>query len=122
MPGFAIYFGAFEGFKTLFGVAHGKQEIKLSKGQTALRKFVAGGLAGVVTWTIAFPADTIKTKMQTAKQGDNASTMQVFAKVVRQEGFLSLYRGIHVQLLRAFPNGACSFFVLDTVKEKLRRL
>jgi hypothetical protein len=96
VPGFAIYFGAFEGFKTLFGVANRKQDTGLSKGQTALRKFLAGGLAGVVTWTIAFPADTIKTKMQTAKQGDNASTMQVFAKVVRQEGFFSLYRGIHV--------------------------
>lgn len=96
VPGFAIYFGAFEAFKTLFGVANRKKENSLSKGQTALRKFVAGGLAGVVTWTIAYPADTIKTKIQTAKKGDNASTMQLFAKIVRQDGFFSLYRGIHV--------------------------
>ena len=26
-------------------------------------EFISGGFAGVITWTIAFPADTIKTKI-----------------------------------------------------------
>ena len=62
VPGFAIYFGSFEAFKTLLGVANGKAE-QMSKSSYNLRKFLSGGLAGVITWTIAFPADSIKTKL-----------------------------------------------------------
>ena len=62
VPGFAIYFGSFEAFKTLLGVANGQTE-QMSKSSYNLRKFLSGGLAGVITWTIAFPADSIKTKL-----------------------------------------------------------
>ena len=63
VPGFAIYFGSFEGMKKLFGVDVLGSYNGLTNGQVSFRKLIAGGFAGVITWTIAFPADTIKTKI-----------------------------------------------------------
>ena len=62
IPGFGIYFGSFEAFKTLLRV-HDGQPDGMGYWSFAFRKFLSGGLSGVVTWTIAFPADAIKTKM-----------------------------------------------------------
>ena len=126
MPGFAIYFGSFEAFKKLAGVSDDDKLQNnfygLTEGQIAIRKFLSGGFAGVITWTIAFPADTIKTKIQTAKATEQTTNLKLMKRIIKRDGFMSLYRGIHVQLLRAFPNGACSFFVLDFVKGKLREI
>lgn len=65
IPGFAIYFGSFEAWKTFLRVTNGPPD-GMSKSSYNLRRFFSGGMAGVITWTIAFPADSIKTKLQTS--------------------------------------------------------
>jgi solute carrier family 25 carnitine/acylcarnitine transporter 20/29 len=63
VPGFAIYFGSFEANKKFLGVHETGKYGELTASEVAFRKFISGGFAGVITWTIAFPADTIKTKI-----------------------------------------------------------
>ena len=60
---------------------------------TILKKFMAGGVAGVCVWTISFPADAIKTKMQT-NTGERLSFTQVAREIINTTGFRRLYRGI----------------------------
>lgn len=36
-----------------------------SKFDVGLRKFMCGGTAGVITWFVVYPMDTVKSKMQT---------------------------------------------------------
>lgn len=62
-------------------------------GQEAL-----GGLsAGIVGTVIGFPLDTIKTRMIFA--GSSSSIIGVASSIVRNEGFLSLYKGIAPPLI-----------------------
>ena len=70
-PGFGIYFMGFEMVKRKLGVSEkDKVDFKyygMTEGQVAFRKFMSGGTAGCLTWTIAYPADVIKTRLQTVK-------------------------------------------------------
>ena len=72
-----------------------------------------------MTWTVAYPADTLKTKLQTAKNSQGNNMILLARGLIKEHGFLYLYRGLHVQLLRAFPSTACSMLVLETTKAAL---
>ncbi len=64
-PGFGIYFMGFEFNKRHLGVSDWDREhhnyYGMSESQISVRRFLSGGVAGCLTWTIAYPADTIKT-------------------------------------------------------------
>ena len=66
-PGFAIYFGLFEFLKKSFGVSEHdritQKYLNMSQGMISFRKFMAGGLAALSSWSFLFPFDTLKTKM-----------------------------------------------------------
>ena len=80
-PGFAIYFCTFEALKRKFGVSE-KDRIDhhyygMSQTDVNLRKFLSGGLSGCMTWTIAYPADTIKTNMQSCTKGEPQGALTI---------------------------------------------
>ena len=73
-PGFGVYFAMFEVNKRKLGVSE-KDRVDhnyhgMSQLQVAARKFISGGVAGCATWTVAYPADTLKTRLQSAKTCD----------------------------------------------------
>ena len=122
-PGFGLYFCVFNFLKRQFGVSdsdridsnyHG-----MSQKEIGLRQFLSGGLAGCSTWTLAYPADSLKTQMQTVGF-KHMSVISLLRYTVATHGFLHLYRGVHVQLLRAFPSTSTSMLVFETVKSKMR--
>ena len=68
-PGFGIYFTTYEKFKRSFGVSE-KDKLEhnfhgLQPYQVKLRLFLSGGFSGMLTWFVAYPIDTLKTKLQT---------------------------------------------------------
>ena len=56
------------------------------------REFIAGGIAGGIGIFIGFPLDLIKVNLQ-VYPNIYKSTLDCFQKMVRQNGFKSLYRG-----------------------------
>ena len=70
-PGFAIYFGFFELIKRSFGVSEQDRLVNnyngMNESTISFRKFSAGGIAGLSSWSFLFPFDTLKTKMQTTQ-------------------------------------------------------
>ena len=68
-PGFAIYFGMYESLKRQAGVSQTDKTqhnyYGMTDPQVKLRIFVSGGFAGVFTWFFCYPADTLKTRLQT---------------------------------------------------------
>lgn len=60
----------------------------------------------MITWTITYPADTLKTRMMSQVGGARANVFSILLGIIRQHGILYLYRGLHIQLLRAFPTCA----------------
>jgi solute carrier family 25 carnitine/acylcarnitine transporter 20/29 len=124
-PGFGIHFCLFELLKRTFHVQKMEEEIREKEGcgethycmssQIAIAKFLCGGTAGCLTWTVCYPLDTVKSKMQTYEGTDRLSLRKVFLDLYKEHGLLKLYRGIHVQLMRAFPSTASSLLIYETV-------
>eukprot|EP00948_MAST-09A_sp_MAST-9A-sp1_P001225 g1225.t1 len=87
-------------------------------------KCFAGGTAGVMLWSVAYPFDVIKTMMHV--QGENASekkrTMTSLCRhVFRTEGLKGFYRGITPALARSFPANGVYFGVFDLVYTELNK-
>jgi len=86
----------------------------------ALRQFLAGGFSGAITWTFSFPFDTIKTRMQAESGLKRSNAFQIVSMIIREHGFLFLYRGLHIQLMRGFPTSAMSMMVYEQVKRIIK--
>lgn len=72
---------------------------------------VSGGSAGLAFNASIFPADTLKSMMQTEKR----SLMSSAAKIMRQSGLAGFYRGLGITLVRAVPANAMVFYTFETL-------
>jgi hypothetical protein len=59
VPGWAIYFGAYEFFKTKFEIPNSE----FLTMRQMIEKMCCGGLAGMASWFVTYPFDTVKTIM-----------------------------------------------------------
>jgi len=68
-----------------------------------LISFLAGGLAGVLSWTLITPLDVLKSRVQADVKGNMYSGLLDCAiKSVKQEGMRVLFRGYAAVATRAF--------------------
>ena len=81
---------------------------------------MAGGLAGVATWFISYPFDTLKTIIQTYEGGSKSLTqIEAYRKVARDSNtlILGLFKGLSPTLIRAFFVNAVIFYTNDLCHE-----
>lgn len=110
MPGYFFFFGAYEGTRELFRKPNQKKEdIGL------LKTMVAGGTGGAVFWTMLFPADVVKSRIQVGSLNDNMFVL-IF-RIIRQEGIGALYNGLTPTLVRAIPATATMFVTIEYSKK-----
>lgn len=98
------------GSQVYFPVFEGVSQALASPGQRPgpAAVVLAGGLAGMAHWTIGFPFDTVKSRIQSSRTGTYSGLADCFRKLVAELGVRGLYRGLRPALVRAFPaNGAC---------------
>jgi solute carrier family 25 carnitine/acylcarnitine transporter 20/29 len=96
------------------------QNLDPAKGELSfLAIIMAGGLAGLVCWTIIMPADVIKSRYQSAPEGMYNGLWHVYRHLINQEGTLGLFRGMGPALLRAFPANAACFLGVEISKKIL---
>ncbi|GAB0087181.1 mitochondrial ornithine transporter 1 [Sergentomyia squamirostris] len=115
MPGYFFFFGGYEGAR----------EMMRQPGQTkddigALRTMAAGAFGGVVLWTVIFPADVIKSRIQVASL--RTSMTQVGLQIYRTEGILALYNGLLPSIIRTIPATATLFLVYEYSKKLMMEL
>lgn len=90
-----------------------------------VKQLLAGGGAGATTKTCIAPLERIKILQQI--QGMHGGSvkyrgiLQSGLTVIREEGFLALYKGNGTNVLRIIPNYALKFSFNDTFKEAARR-
>jgi len=74
-----------------------------------LSTLLAGGIAGILNWVVALPADVMKSRIQTAPEGTYPRGVRdVFRHLMKEEGPRAFYKGFAPVMLRAFPaNAAC---------------
>ena len=69
----------------------------------------SGGMAGVFSWALCMPLDNVKTRLQVefcSPSPRYSGIRDCFVKMHQQEGFRSLWNGMGVVCLRAFPVNA----------------
>ncbi|KAI8342686.1 mitochondrial carrier domain-containing protein [Chlamydoabsidia padenii] len=86
--------------------------------------FTLGSIAGAVGATAVYPIDLVKTRMQNQRSkvvGEllYKNSLDCFKKVVKNEGFVGLYRGLGPQLVGVAPEKAIKLTVNDFVRNKL---
>lgn len=78
---------------------------------------VAGAVGGCALWTMIFPADVIKSRVQV--QNLSASMLSVGVDIFRKEGPMSLYNGLTPTICRTIPATAVLFVVYEYTKKLL---
>lgn len=82
---------------------------------------VAGASAGISYNFLFFPADTIKSRMQTVPLG-GLGVKRTFwdegAALWRQHGIRGMYRGCGITCLRSAPSSAFIFIIYDALKQR----
>ncbi|PKS06659.1 hypothetical protein jhhlp_007409 [Lomentospora prolificans] len=95
-----------------------REEI-LSKPLPLWQQAFAGACAGMSYNFLFFPADTIKSRMQTAPIGQSVKSQSFLAEGValwKQHGLRGMYRGCGITVMRSAPSSAFIFMVFDGLK------
>ncbi|XP_071826693.1 electrogenic aspartate/glutamate antiporter SLC25A13, mitochondrial-like isoform X1 [Apostichopus japonicus] len=93
--------------------------------ETAYR-FTLGSIAGACGATAVYPIDLVKTRIQNQRGGRfigelmYENSFDCFAKVIRHEGLLGLYRGLPPQIIGVAPEKAIKLTMNDFIRDRLR--
>ncbi|KAI8969811.1 mitochondrial carrier domain-containing protein [Pilobolus umbonatus] len=107
--GTGIYFGGYESMKRLFST---------DDVTGPMTHFFSGGICGTLSWLFVFPVDAVKTNLQKDIMVSNPKYTGFWdctMKLVKKKGIKSLYRGLNVTLIRAFPIHSLNFLVYEQV-------
>lgn len=115
--GSAAWFGSYEGVKMMYlQYDAGVQRIEDVK---VWQQMTAGAVAGMLYNFAFYPADTIKSRMQTedvgiAKKGTFLGTGK---ELWKQSGVRGFYRGCGITVFRAAPSSAIIFSVMEALRK-----
>ena len=80
-------------------------------------RFLAGSLAGVTSVAATYPLDLCRARMAVTAKGFYNNIGDVFMRMIREEGFRSIYRGFTPTMLGSIPYSGSSFFTYETLKK-----
>ncbi|KAM3866936.1 solute carrier family 25 member 48 [Diretmus argenteus] len=108
VPGYTLYFIPYEIFSNLL-----KRD-----GMSSLHPgsiWLAGGLAGSISWVTATPADVVKSRMQADEQLPRKykGIVHCIMHSYRTEGLQVFFRGASVNAIRGFPMSATMFLAYE---------
>lgn len=116
--GSAAWFGSYEGMKLFFRKSTKKADDDLAVWQ----RLSAGALAGMTYNFMFYPADTIKSRMQTedvkALAGSTDSFWAAGKSLWKSQGIKGLYRGCGITVARAAPSSALIFTIHDALMKR----
>ncbi|KAL6248974.1 mitochondrial ornithine carrier protein [Rhinocladiella similis] len=116
--GSAAWFGSYEGVKMLF------RQYDTSITQIAdvkvWQQMAAGAAAGMSYNFVFYPADTIKSRMQTSSTEGVGIKRMTFAATGRalwhEQGLAGFYRGCGITVFRAAPSSAIIFSIYEALR------
>ena len=117
--GGAAWFGGYEGMKMLF--KKNNTSAKQDEDLPVWQRMASGSVAGAAYNFMFFPADTIKSRMQTedVKQltGGKSTFGAVGKALWNQHGLKGMYRGCGITVARSIPSSAFIFTVYEELKK-----
>ncbi|KEG15399.1 mitochondrial carrier protein [Trypanosoma grayi] len=111
IPGAGVYLCTYSAFIQMIGG---------EKNYSVPRILLAGGCSGVAQWIVIFPLDTIKTRIQVAKEGEPLVWTRCARRLYSRRGFAGLYCGIAPALVRAFAANGAAFVGVEATLEFFR--
>ena len=109
IPGTACWFGAYETFLRRLAPSDADRDALHPAAIIA-----AGACGGISYWAVMYPADTVKSAMQTAAAGAPSPAFLATARsIFRAGGVRALYAGATPTMLRAAPSNAAIFLVYE---------
>ncbi|KAL3937794.1 MAG: hypothetical protein SGBAC_007174 [Bacillariaceae sp.] len=81
---------------------------------------LGGAMAGAGYWTAFYPADTVKSMIQTTTSDKPSGMLESFAIIYKQQGIRGLYRGWGVTVARAAPGHGLIFVVYEYTQKLLK--
>lgn len=115
--GSAAWFGSYEGVKILFK----KYDSSVSNiGEVKIWQQMLGGAAAGMSYNFIFyPADTIKSRMQTedVTSKGRGTFLGVGRDLWRQQGLKGFYRGCGITVFRAAPSSAIIFTIYEALRK-----
>lgn len=114
-PSFAIYFASFEYLHDRWG-------------NSAVALLNAGGIAGILSWLSTYPADIVKSRIQSLPVYPHpgwdkyTGIIDCAVKSYRSEGGRVFFRGLGVCLTRAYPVNAAVLYLYETVSKWMKRV
>merc|ERR1712174_191893 len=122
IPANAVYFGSFECFKGMACKQYNCKTSDLSVGAL----FSMGGLAGSLYWALLFPADVIKSKMQSdaIRKADRTyvTIPGTIKSLYREGGIKVFYRGFLPCMMRSPPANGIMLMTVDKVRNYIDSL
>lgn len=82
---------------------------------------VASTISGFASTVVSIPIDITKTRLQNMKNNEYSGTMDVLMKVVRNEGFFSLWKGFTPYFLRLGPHTIITFLIMEQLNSRARK-
>lgn len=116
-----FFFGAYEFFTSGMAALLDKP----SKNElNPLLILTCGGFAGATGWSVVFPADVIKSRMQTSSaSGSGALSFRGAIRTVHaQHGLAGFYKGWSAAVLRSFPANGSLFMGVELTHRFFRYL
>eukprot|EP00914_Ancora_sagittata_P022541 GHVO01044768.1.p1 GENE.GHVO01044768.1~~GHVO01044768.1.p1 ORF type:complete len:198 (+),score=19.06 GHVO01044768.1:261-854(+) len=94
-------------------------------GDNIMCHFVASMISGLVTTAASMPVDIAKTRVQSMKVIDGKpeykGSIDVLSKVIRQEGFFSLWKGFTPYYARLGPHTVLCFIFLEQMNKSYNK-
>ncbi|CAG8941444.1 unnamed protein product [Penicillium salamii] len=119
--GSAAWFGGYEGVSALFR-SYNKKHTQHADSLALHQQMIAGASAGISYNFLFYPADTVKSRMQTVdiSQLPVSAHRQTFWSVTtalwRQQGLKGMYRGCGITCARSAPSSAFIFSVYEGLR------
>lgn len=123
--GSAAWFGSYEGVSAVCRVYNTRSTSTpsdISESLPLYQQLIAGATAGVTYNFVFFPADTIKSRMQTeevsnARESGVRKTFLASGKALwQQQGLKGMYRGCGITVARSAPSSAFIFAVYEGLR------
>ncbi|PWA18777.1 hypothetical protein CCH79_00005617, partial [Gambusia affinis] len=116
VPGYALYFIPYSIFCDLLTPSSSSSPHPCSI-------WLAGGLAGSISWVTATPADVVKSRMQADAQLQKKykGVLHCIVQSYRTEGAEVFFRGASVNAIRGFPMSSTMFLMYELSLQFFRR-
>jgi len=112
MPSYFCFFGVYE------AVREAMKPVGRTRAECGVLATTAAGAAGgVLLWSVTFPVDVVKSRIQLDDRMPARGWPVCMLRVYRNEGMAALYSGLAPTLVRCVPSSAVLFLVYECTKK-----